>query len=93
MLPGYSSKANIFTFAGIGVLALSGPIAKNPSGGFDPVVAAIMVSVGLIVLIWGCVNFMRSKGYSGWFGLFGLLLLPGLIILAFFPDKHRTTSP
>jgi hypothetical protein len=34
-------------------------------------------------------NYMAWKGYSPWFGLFGYLLLPGLIILVCFPNKRK----
>lgn len=32
---------------------------------------------------------MRWKGYSGWFGFLGYLLLPGLIGVACVPDRRR----
>jgi len=35
---------------------------------------------------------MRWKGYSGWFGLFGYLLLPGLVILFCFPNRRKRIS-
>jgi hypothetical protein len=44
---------------------------------------------GLAWEIWGCVNYMRWKGHSGWFGLFGYLLLPGILILVFFPNLRQ----
>jgi hypothetical protein len=50
---------------------------------------AVMGLVGWAVLILGCVNFMRWKGYSGWWGLFGYLLLPGIVILACFPNRRK----
>jgi hypothetical protein len=41
------------------------------------------------LMIWGAGNYMKWKGYSAWLGLLGLLLLPGLIILACFPNKMK----
>jgi hypothetical protein len=41
------------------------------------------------LMIAGAVNYMKWKGYSGWFGLLGLMLLPGLIILACFPNRMK----
>jgi hypothetical protein len=34
---------------------------------------------------------MLWKGYSGWFGLFGYLLVPGLFILVCFPNRNNRT--
>jgi hypothetical protein len=49
-----------------------------------------------VVWIWGCADYARSKGYSGWWGLMcaPLPLGPfGLLVLFLFPDrwdpKHR----
>jgi hypothetical protein len=44
------------------------------------------------LMIWGAASYMKWKGYSGWFGLFGLLLLPGLIIVACLPNKMKGTG-
>ena len=44
---------------------------------------------GWALAIWGCVNYARWKGHSGWFGLMGYLLLPGLIILVCLPNKRK----
>jgi hypothetical protein len=41
------------------------------------------------LMIAGAVNYLKWKGYSGWFGLLGLMLLPGLIILACFPNRTK----
>ena len=51
------------------------------------------LAIGLMgwgFLIFGCVAFARAKGYSPWFGLFGLLMLLGPVILFFFADRHPT---
>jgi hypothetical protein len=47
---------------------------------------------GWAIVLWGSVNYMRWKGYSGWFGLFGYLLLPGLIVLLCFPNRRHRAS-
>jgi hypothetical protein len=44
---------------------------------------------GGLIFIWGCGQYARAKGYSPWFGLLGLLSIVGLILLVFFPDKHK----
>lgn len=49
------------------------------------------LSIGLFFWIWGCLNYMRWKGYSGWFGFFGYLFLPGLLILFCFPNRRKRT--
>src|SRR3954464_10528977 len=48
---------------------------------------------GWAALIWGCVNFARGKVQSGWFGLLGYLMLPGLVILACMPNHRRRRTP
>jgi hypothetical protein len=51
----------------------------------------VAVAAG-VVFVWGCGQYAKAKGYSTWFGLFGLLYLLGLIILVFFPDKFKTSK-
>jgi hypothetical protein len=48
----------------------------------------VAVAAGVIFL-WGCGQYAKGKGYSSWFGLFGLLYLLGLVVLVFFPDRHK----
>src|SRR6266849_2866083 len=48
-----------------------------------------MALVGTVFFLWGCVNYSQAKGYAGAFGLFGLLSLPGLIVLVCFPDQCK----
>ena len=42
-------------------------------------------------MIWGAANYMIWKGYSAWLGMFALLLVPGLLILACFPKRNQPT--
>lgn len=44
---------------------------------------------GWALMIWGAATYMKWKGYSAWFGLLGLLLLPGLIALVCFPNRMK----
>ena len=45
--------------------------------------------VGLIVFVFGCISYAKGKGHSQWWGLLGLFSIFGLIVLAFFTDRHR----
>ena len=59
--------------------------------GKDPVIAILgrlFVLGGIGLFLFGCVNYAQAKGLSGWFGLFGLLHMLGLIILVCLPDKY-----
>jgi hypothetical protein len=44
---------------------------------------------GWASMIWGCVNYARFKGRSGWLGLFGYLFLPGLLLLVVLSNRRK----
>jgi hypothetical protein len=85
------TQATLWIGAGIAVMYLTGVIRYLAPD--DVMVGVGVLLGGWAILIWGCVKYMRAKGYSGWFGLFGYLLLLGLIILVFFPNKRKHSSP
>lgn len=84
MLAEYKTKTNIGVAIGF-ILQLAGRIMLSqgmPAG-------LVIVVVGSAFFIWGCVNYARGKGHSGWLGALGLLSLIGLIILVLLPDKYK----
>lgn len=83
----FKSNANLSIGFGILLMFLGSGIVQSGEGWH--LAGLLMSSVGLALEIWGCVNYMRWKGYSGWFGLFGYLLLPGLLILVCFPNRRK----
>jgi len=83
----FKFHANLGILAGIFLIFLAGGIAKGEQGRFP--IAWLISLGGFAWLIWGCVNYMRWKGYSGWFGFFGYLFLPGLIVLLCFPNRRK----
>jgi hypothetical protein len=42
-----------------------------------------------MVFIWGCMSYARGKGYHPLMGLFGLLYLPGLLVLVLLRDRRK----
>jgi uncharacterized membrane protein len=90
VLAGYTRKTNIGVGMGI-VLEIVGRImVHNP----EPMrsMGSIIMLVGLVAFIWGCAQYAKGKGHSPWFGLFGLLSIIGLIVLALFRDKHKVSE-
>jgi hypothetical protein len=83
----FKFNASLFVGCGIPLMFLGSLISKE--GGLSIVLSIFTFVLGWASLIWGCVNYFRWKGYSGWLGLFGYLLLPGLIVLVCFPNNRN----
>lgn len=83
----FKSWAELGIIGGIVVMFMGSAIAQQGPRFFA--IGAVTSCAGWSGLILGCVNFMRLKGYSGWLGLLGYLLLPGVIVLAFFPNRRK----
>jgi len=71
--------------------------AGNSIGPFPSVpltVSLVFASVGIVALLLACWHYAKSKGYSGFLGLFlPLLRLPGLAILVLLKDRHPDGKP
>jgi hypothetical protein len=89
MLQQYKKQTNIGV--GLGILAsiLSKVVVMQAPSQFLLALALAIGSVGLSV--WGCVGYAKGKGHSGYWGALGLLWILGFVILALFPDRHKTT--
>lgn len=88
MLAKYKTRTNI----GVGI-GIAGFIAfLSLRGSASPGSQELGLAIGILslpVYIWGCVQYAKAKGHSGWFGLLGILSLLGLIVLAILPDRHK----
>lgn len=66
------------------------PKHMGPVGG---VIALTLMLVAIVSWVAGCMDYARSKGYSGVIGLLGLLTVLGLIVLAALHDKYPISGP
>ena len=85
MLQESKTKTNIGVGIGI-ILEIAGNYIARTS---NPTLGAIIALVGVVLFIWGCINYAEGKGYSKWLGLLGLLSCLGLIVLVVLPDKNK----
>ena len=83
MIAEYKRKTNLFV--GIGLLLQIGGALLGRHMEW----ANMLVLPGVFVYMYGLYFYAKSKGYSGWFAVFGLLNLLGLIILVLLPDKRK----
>ena len=86
MLAEYKTKTNIGVGLGI-LLQLAGRLVSRNEA--TALVGFILILVGVVFFIWGCMNYAAGKGHSKLLGLLGLLSCIGLLILIFLPDRHK----
>src|SRR5882724_9652922 len=81
------SRAEMGIVGGIVLMFLGSGVSQQ---GRELFLIGLSISVGgWLLMIWGAVIYALWKGYSAWFGLFGLLIVPGLIVLACLPNKTK----
>ena len=90
MLPDKKTKTNIGVGVGI-ILQIAGQVLASTSEA-GAILGLVVVLVGAVFFIWGCMNYANGKGHSKWLGLLGLLSCIGLIILIFLPDHHKKSG-
>ena len=92
MLVGYKKKTNIGI--GLAFVTFFAAILIN-SLSESQIVSTIAFLVGSITMplwIFGVWCYAKGKGYHGAWGLLGVFTLIGFIILACFPDRHKSIS-
>ena len=52
----------------------------------------IILVVGVIIYLGGCMKYAEAKGHSMLVGLVGLLSCIGLLVLVMLPDRRRSSS-
>lgn len=57
-----------------------------------PWLSILLQLAGIVLFIWGCCQYSMAKGYGWGWGLLGIWWLLGLIILLFYPDRHKSTE-
>lgn len=90
MLTEYKTKINVGVGLGVVLMFGSGNLLRQPE---QFITGLGMFVSGWALLLYGCANYAKAKGYSEWYGLFGLLLLPGVVVLALFNDRCKDDSP
>ncbi len=87
MIAEYKTKTNIGIGLGI-ILQLVGRYLMG-TGETGAIAGGVLVLIGAVCFIWGCMNYAAGKGYSKLLGLLGLISCLGLLILVFLPDRHK----
>lgn len=91
MLSQYKTRTNI----GVGLGILTIPFGKffmySPNNAVVLCGLALWIA-GVVLLIWGCGQYAKGKGFSQWWGILGLLYILGFLILFFFPDRNKAAA-
>lgn len=83
-------KANTNIGVGLGIVAqIAGRAMSSPADASGGLLGPLLLVAGAVLFIWGCMQYAKGKGYSGWLGLLGLLSIIGLLVLVLLKDKHK----
>jgi len=90
MLVEYKKKTNIGI--GLAIVAFFAALLINSlsESQIVSVVAYVLMTSVMPLWIFGVWCYAKGKGYHGAWGLLGVFTLIGLIILACFPDRHKS---
>lgn len=90
MLPEYTRRANIGGVIGW-LMITFGAAQATPILLPSSLQGLVVVALGIPLFVWGCAQYSMAKGHSPYWGAFGLLWLPGFVVLLFLPDRHKST--
>ena len=86
MLREYKRNTNI----GVGIGWLLSVFANvMHKQNYPPIMVLPVFVAAAALFLWGCSQYAKGKGYSGWWGALGLLYLIGLVVLVFMRDRHK----
>jgi hypothetical protein len=89
MLEPYKKKTNLFVGVGFIIQIVGRYLTVNATTSLSLALGYLFQLGGIILMVIGCVNYAKGKGYSGAWGLLGILSILGFIALALFPDRHK----
>ena len=87
MRPENKTKTNIGVGVGL-ILQLPG-LALVGKDGAASALGLLLIVVGFVPFVWGCMSYAEGKGHSKRLGLLGLAGIIGLIVLILLPDRTR----
>ena len=90
MLPEKKTKTNLGV--GIGAILQLAGFLLIEIGGTASILGPLLILVGIVPFIWGCMNYAEGKGHSKWIGLIGVVGIIGIILLVVLPDQHKDAS-
>ena len=89
MLPEKITRTNVGVGIGF-ILQLGGLIlTKLENTAATALLGLLLILAGLVIFIWGCMNYAEGKGHSKWVGLVGVAGIIGLVVLIILPDQHK----
>jgi hypothetical protein len=89
VLPEYKGKTNLGVGFGWVVMIVGNVLIRNSP---VPWLGIVIFVFGLAAFIWGCTQYAKGKGHSGYWGVLGVLWILGLLVLFFLPDRHKDAA-
>jgi hypothetical protein len=86
VLPQYKTNTNLGVGLGWVVMIAGNLLTRNSP---LPWPGIVIFALGFAAFIWGCVQYAKGKGHSGYWGALGVLWIVGLLVLVFLPDRHK----
>lgn len=83
-----ANKRNTNIGVGLGwLLSVLGNVLRQQQ--YPPAAYLLVFLAAVFLFLWGCSQYAKGKGYSGWWGALGVLYLLGLLVLVLMPDRHK----